>query len=306
MNRRDFSKGVSAIIVGSQPGAHRLLATQSAAPDVDHEARTPWTLTGEEMRASLSDDGTIRAMEVKSASEWEAVEFRHGPFAGPAWAGVKMQRHEGSASSFVAAVDGVRYSLGYKIDGKRLAIVAGLQNEAQTEYAPKAATLVLGIDSEMLSYPKWNYRYFPTLLRCEKSHFWGYFMTPYGRILTVGSPDPIASYIMNYEKSSWGDGGHLINTCSLDLMHTLPLPPRHPQDLTSLKAGEERTWTIYLQPVGSLEEIKPLLAASVSAPMINMDRYTLAEGESSNLTFWAKEPVTVTVTAEDGSSAALA
>ena len=85
------------------------------------------------MRASLSDDGTIRAMEVKTGSEWEAVEFRRGPFAGPAWAGVKMQRREGSASSFVAAVDGIRYSLDYRIDGNRLAIVAGLKNEAHSE-----------------------------------------------------------------------------------------------------------------------------------------------------------------------------
>src|ERR1700721_1870069 len=135
MNRRDFSKGVSAIIVGSQPAAHRLLATQSAALGVDHEAPAPWTLTGEDMRASLNDDGTIRVMEVKTGSAWEAVEFRHGPFAGPAWAGVKMQRHEGSAFSFVAKVDGIRYSLGYRIDGNRLAIVAGLKNEAQTEFA---------------------------------------------------------------------------------------------------------------------------------------------------------------------------
>ena len=97
MNRRDFSKAVSAIIVGSQPGAHRLLAAQSTALGVDQEARAPWTLTGKDMRASLSDDGTIRAMEVKTGSEWEAVEFRRGPFAGPAWAGVKMQRREGSA-----------------------------------------------------------------------------------------------------------------------------------------------------------------------------------------------------------------
>ena len=81
----------------------------------------------------------------------------------------------------------------------------------QTEYAPKAATLVLGIDSEMLSYPRWNYRYFPTLLRCEKTHFWGYLMTPQGRIMTLGSPDPVASYTMNYQDSSWGDGGHLIS-----------------------------------------------------------------------------------------------
>src|ERR1700733_2972082 len=300
MNRRDFvSRAVTALVAGSQVPGHKLLA---APADADEK----WILAGEHIRASLGVDGTIRSMEVKNAGAWEDVEFCRGSFAGPAWADVTMQRSSGSAVEFVGSADGVHYSLRYRVERDRLAIVARLRNERRSDYTPKAARLVLGINCEMLSYPKWNYRYFPTLLRCEKTHFWGYFMTPYGRILTVGSPDPIASYIMNYEKSSWGDGGHLINTCSLDLMHTLPLPPRHPQNLTSLKAGEERTWTIYLQPVGSLEEIKPLLAASVSAPMIDMDRYTLAEGESSNLTFWAKEPVTVTVTAEDGSSAALA
>ncbi len=61
-------------------------------------------------------------------------------------------------------------------------------------------------------------------------------------------------------------------------MHALPLPLRHPQNLVSLKAGEERTWKIYLQPVGSLEEVKPSLAASLTAPMIDADRYTLAAG----------------------------
>ena len=300
MNRRDFvSRAVTALVAGSQVPGHKLLA---APADADEQ----WILTGEHIRASLGVDGTIRSMEVKNAGAWEEVEFCRGPFAGPAWADVTMQRSSGSAVEFVGSSDGIHYSLRYKVEGDRLAIVARLKNDRRSDYTPKAARLVLGINCEMLSYPKWNYRYFPTLLRCEKTHFWGYFMTPYGRILTVGSPDPIASYIMNYEKSSWGDGGHLINTCSLDLMHALPLPPRHPQDLTSLKAGEERTWTIYLQPVGSLEEIKPLLAASVSAPMIDMDRYTLAEGESSNLTLWAKEPVTVTVTAEDASSTPLA
>ncbi len=110
-------------------------------------------------------------------------------------------------------------------------------------------------------------------------------MTPRGRILSVGSPDPVASYTMDYEKSSWGDGGHLIQTCALDLMHALPLPARHPQNLTALKAGEERSWRIYLEPLNSLEEVKPTLATSLSAPMIDADRYTLAPGESSRLTF---------------------
>ena len=89
-------------------------------------------------------------------------------------------------------------------------------------------------------------------------------------------------------------------------MHALPLPARHPQNLVSLKPGEERSWTIYLQPAGSLEEIKPLLAASLSAPMIDADRYTLGAGDSSILSIWALKPITVTVTAEDGSKTLLA
>ncbi len=290
------------MIAGSQSGRRKLLAVQGAPGQAD----APWILTGNRIRVSLGADGTIRSLQVKNARDWEEVEFCRGPFAGPAWADVKMQSAAGSATDFVGTADGIRHSLRYRVEGDRLALVAGLKNERASDYAPKAARLVLGINCEMLSYPTWNYRYFPTLLRCEKTHFWGYFMTPYGRILTVGSPDPVASYIMNYEKSSWGDGGHLINTCSLDLMHALPLPPRHPQDLISLKAGEERNWTIYLEPAGSLQEIKPLLAAGLSAPMIDADRYTLAAGESSKLTIWAVEPVAVTVTAEDGTSAPLA
>ena len=213
-------------------------------------------------------------MEVQNAGEWEAVEFCAEPFAGPAFTAAKLESLNGSPTDFAATADGIRYSLRYRLEKDRLAIVAGLKNERSSNYTPKAAPLVLGINCEMLSYPTWNFRYFPTLLRCEKTHFWGYFMTPRGRIMTIGSPDPVASYSMSYEKSSWGDGGHLIKTCSLDLMHALPLPPRHPQHLVSLKAGEQRNWTIYLQPAGSLEEIKPALSTTLQAPMIDADRYT--------------------------------
>jgi hypothetical protein len=300
MNRRDFvSKSVSVVVANSQAARNKLFAAPTSTDP-------RWILTGKDIRASLNADGTIRALEVMSVAGWEGVDFCSGPFAGPAWAGVKMQSIEGAAVSFAGTVDGIRHSLQYRIEGSRLAILAGLRNERLSDYSPKAAQLVLGINCEMLSFPKWNDRYFPTLLRCEKSHFWGYFMTPHGRIMTVGSPDPVASYTMNYELSSWGDGGHLIYTCSLDLMHALPLPLRHPQNLVSLKAGEERNWKIYLQSVGSLEEVKPSLAASLSAPMIDADRYTLAAGESSALSIWAPRPVTVTIAAEDGTRTSLA
>ena len=81
MNRRDFvAKAMSAMVTGSWP-SNKLLAAQ--APALGAEAATTWTLAGTGMRVNLGDDGTIRAMEVKNGSAWEAVPFRHGTFAGP-------------------------------------------------------------------------------------------------------------------------------------------------------------------------------------------------------------------------------
>jgi len=72
-------------------------------------------------------------------------------------------------------------------------------------------------------------------------------------------------------------------------MHALPLPARHPQNLICLKPGDERTWTLYLQPIDSIEKVKPSLAASLSVPMIEADRYTVAGGERSRLTIWSPD-----------------
>jgi hypothetical protein len=43
-------------------------------------------------------------------------------------------------------------------------------------------------------------KFFPTMMRCEKTHFWGYAMSPEGDILTIGSPDSIASWSLDYQK----------------------------------------------------------------------------------------------------------
>jgi hypothetical protein len=257
---------------------------------------------------NIGENGTIQTLEVKAAGEWEEVKFRSGVLAGPAWAGVQMHRLPGGKSHFTGIADGVRHSLLYRVENDRLAIIASLRNEGPATYAPKAARLVIGIDCEMRSFPSWNDRYFPTLLRCEKSHFWGYLMSPKGRIMTIGSPDPVASYNINYDETLWGsgDGGHLIRTCSLDLLHCLPLPPRHPQYLASISPGEERIWKIYLKPAASLEDIKPILAVPLSVPMIDADRYTLSEGETSRLTIFTSSPGKLTVTTPNANSAPVA
>jgi hypothetical protein len=310
VNRRDFvSRGLGAAVAVSLTTRSNLTAAQSPSPGVDHHLNaSERTLIDEKFRVSFSDNGTIRSLEVRTGADWEEVKFRSGLLAGPAWADVPLQKVEGSELHFDGIAGGIRHSLRYRLQSNRLEIIAGLKNEGTTAYAPKAARLVLGIDSEMKSFPSWNDRHFPTLLRCEKTHFWGYLMTPKGRIMTIGSPDPVASYNMNYDESIWsgGNGGHMIRTCSLDLMHALPLPSRHPQNLTSIPPGQERIWTIYLQPAESLESIKPLLASSLAAPMIDADRYTLGAGESSKLTIFTPLPVSVAVMAPDGSTSQLA
>ncbi len=330
MNRRDFvRKGVGVVVAGSLIAEQNHSENQLFAQTGDKQAPGPanWALAGKGIRANLGDDGAIRGLQVDCTGQWEDVEFRQGLLAGPAWAGVKMERVRGSANSFAGVAYGVSHSLTYRTDGNRLAIIATLKNEGPSDYTPKAARLVLGINCEMRSYPSWDFRYFPTLLRCEKTHFWGYFMTPKGRIMTIGSPDPVASYSLNYDEAVWShgdggaplkddshldvwkhgyvDGGHLIFTSSLDMLHTLPLPPRHPQNLVALKPGEVRTWTIYLEPVASIEEVKPALAASLAAPMIDADRYTVAAGETSRLTVWAPKEVKAAVTLPDGGSGPL-
>ena len=163
--------------------------------------------------------------------------------------------------------------------GRRLRIEAGIRNEGTQAVTNLQASVRLGVDTSMEKFPDWNDRYFPTLLRCEATHFWGYLMTPRGRILTVGSPDPIASWHLDYKQFE-----HRIYTATLDLLNPGPLPARHPQRLDTLKPGERKQWTIYLEPVESLEDVKPRLAASLGAPMIECDRYTVEPGDTVNVT----------------------
>ena len=330
MNRRDFvSQSVRALVASSLPADTKLLTAQSENPKPGKSSPAPvlWSLSNNNIRVRLAGNGTIRNLEVMRGDEWEKVAFRTGVLSGPAWAGITMARVEGTPASFAGTVQGIRYSIDYRIENDSLVIAAGIENQRTSEYAPQAARLILGIDCEMRNYPAWDFRYFPTLLRCEKTHFWGYLMTPMGRILAIGLPDPIASYTINYDEAIWSpgdggdlatpcmprkdaewscDGGHLIFTCSLDLLHTLPLPARHPQNLVSLQPGEQRRWTIYLQPLATMDDIKPALASTISAPMIEADRYTIAPDESSHISIWAPQPVSVSVFAPDGSVSSLA
>jgi hypothetical protein len=263
-------------------------------------------LENEGVRVRIRANGTVERLEFKRGAEVEEVRFRGDVLNGPAWADVKMIKGDGFC--FSGTQDNVRHTLEYALDGARLIVRAGLKNEGQQAYQPKEARLVLGIDCAMLKYPDWNENYFPTLLRCEKTHFWGYFMTPRGKILTVGCKEPVASYHLNYDHTvrGQGDGQHLIHSASLDFLHALPLPSRHPQDLVSLAPGQERQWTLVLELASTLEEVKPQLARSIGAPMLELDRQTVAAGETAQLRVWSESPVSAMWTKPDGAKASLA
>tara|TARA_R110002049_G_scaffold206269_1_gene376762 strand:+ start:176 stop:433 length:258 start_codon:yes stop_codon:yes gene_type:complete len=77
--------------------------------------------------------------------------------------------------------------------------------------------MILGIDNEMTNPQTYYGQFFPTLLRCEKTHFGGYFQNPNGQILTITSPDAIASRQINYIGM-----GHRIATSSLNFLHVYP------------------------------------------------------------------------------------
>lgn len=187
---------------------------------------------------------------------------------------LQLQPSPTTPFTFEATRDGIDYSIHYADQGGQLAITVGIRNHSDHDFSPLAARVTLGINTEMIKYPDWRGQFFPTLIRAEKTHLWGYLQTPLGRILAFGSPEPMASWQYDY------NGDHRIYTVSLDPIHALPLPARHPQDLTMIKPGESKEWTIKLMPVDSLNDVKPTLAAALGVPMIGADRYTVSQGES--------------------------
>jgi len=234
-------------------------------------------------RATIEPGGWLSSLQLNRTDGWEAVRFRADTHRGPAWhchgKRVDLAPDPSGPASFTGESDGLRFSLRYELREGKLAIIAGLRNPGTVAVGPLAAGLCLGLDTCMEKFPDWNDRYFPTLLRCEKTHFWGYAMTPRGRILGISSPDPVASWHLSYNP-----GGHRIHTLTLDLLNPPPLPARHPAGLDRLAPGEEKQWTIYLEAIPSLDQLQPRLAVTTGAPMIACDRYTVACGEMVKLT----------------------
>lgn len=287
-----------------------LAALPATAPAAAPAASVPVTVLDagpqSSWRVFIGQDGAIESYESLRHGVWQRVPFRSDIKAGPAWEGVTLSQPTPGVARFTAEQDGILYDLSYEAAEDHIVVKARLENRSQKEFAPLRSRLHLGIDSDMKSYPEWNDKFFPTLMRCEKSHFWGYFMSPESRIMAVCTSDPVASYGINYiyeEILKW-KWGHQIFTGSLDLLHAEPLPARHPHDLGALAPGQSREWTIHMGEIDNLGQLKPTLAAWGDIPMVECDRYTLLEGESTGIQLFGEgaERARISVTGPDGAA----
>lgn len=245
----------------------------------------------------LRQDGSLEELRLRYADGWQKVEFRRDDWRGPGFGkSIALKPEAGSPLAFAGEKDGIRYHLAYAVADGGLRLTAVVENAGKTEFAPEQLPLVLGIDTFMNEYPRWNELFFPTFLRCENSSFWGYMMSPHGRILGIASPDPVGSYTIEYLRQMYA---HHIYTISLDLLQKPPVPSHHPA-YAPLAPGKQRAWTVNLVPVETLDAVKPKLAASAGAPILDLYRYSLEPGQPAEMRIFSSAPVTATVTTPAG------
>lgn len=224
----------------------------------------------------VNQEGKITKIKMLFGSKVIDIPWRSEYLGGPSWEGIALRKVTGGELKFEAKKGNQIYGIEYTDVNGKMTITASIKNEsAETFMVDTALRLNIGIDSEMKDPEKYFRNFFPTLLRCEKTHFWGYFQNPNGNILTISSPDAIASRQINYLGQ-----GHRIATSSLDMLHITPLPKRHPQDLNKIAANEVKEWRLILEPVEKMDDVLPKIAENCKAAAINLDRTTISPGET--------------------------
>lgn len=198
---------------------------------------------------------------------------------------------------------GIEYSMEHIICDDTLALKISVKNNSDKEFMPDAIGLKLGINSYMTEYPHWNDKFFPCYLRCEKTHFTGYFMSPLEKVVAITCAEPIAAWELDYNTFTDEENchfGHRIFTGNLLLTVNDKLPERHPDNLKGLKPGEEIIRTVNIMPFDNIKDYKKLVSEKFDIPMLEFEKYTLAKGERAKLTVFGSDNYSVTVKTPDG------
>jgi len=245
-----------------------------------------FSLTGTDWEVSISEEGKILNYKSTMSGKAGDIQFRDDEYSGPAFEGIELSVADKNQLLFSGVKDNVKYSIQYKNEKGMLALIATIENIGKALHIPDYERLILGLDTYMEKYPDWNYTFFPTMLRSEKTHFFGYAMSPLGRVLAFASPDPLASWNYHYmNRTRIFKGEKLIRpapriyTISMDLIHCLPLPNRHPQHLTSIKSGEKVSFKLYMKELSGLDKLNDFYAIVTKAPVVELDFYTVAVDE---------------------------
>ena len=227
----------------------------------------------------ISETGCAEQLIFKGGKRNDTIPFfREGEHAGPSFY-AKREGKEVRGSwipdgyaSYRSEIDGVLCRISYIKDHGQPALRVKLTNNSPVPYQPQKAGLKLGIDTYMDKFPDWFGKYFPTLMRNEKTHFYGYLQTPSGHTLGLVSQQPVASWSVDYnlgyqDPAPFWFMGHRIESLNLDLLNELPLPARHPQNLYELKQGESKEWIFTFVNVGNLDNLEHAIARVSDIPL---------------------------------------
>lgn len=262
-------------------------------------------------KIELNDNGTIRHV-VFADKGCDTLKFHAEKFDGPTLFldGQRLPLSQIARMSYQGRSGELLYSITYSTLSDKLALNISCKNVGTVDIKDKRLTLNIGVNTTMSRYPDWRSTYFPTLFRLEESHMWGYLMSPNGGIITVTSPDPIASYELYYNNSAKKQSfshGHRIPSFGLDLLHPGPLPERYAKgNGYALKAGESRVWTIILGATTELDGVIPQASKDAASPIVTASQYTIEPKETFSITIFSPQKPQLEITSPTNNTESVA
>ncbi len=215
-----------------------------------------------------------------------------------------MERSDPSSHEtiYTGTLEGLIFTMQYENCGEYLGIRVRIENTGD-DFDGRIG-FHTGVDTYMESYPQWHDVFFPTLLRCEKTHLWGYFMNTAENALAIATDAPVASYDLQYNgyyEDAMFHGLHRIFGADILFYQNTILPARHPQHLRVMKAGEVYTNLIYLIPVENKTDIKPVLSRTAHIPVADAVKYTKMPGETLEAVIYSDTDYVLEMIQPDGS-----
>lgn len=250
----------------------------------------------------IAENGTVRQLVFKNGSSHDTIPFFSGrKNNGPAFYFCRNGEEKtgewipNGYASFRTSVDGIECELTYRAYKSVPTLEVKLHNASPVPFQPEKAGLKLGIDTYMDKYPDWFGKYFPTLMRCEKTHFYGYMQTPGEHTLALVSEQPVASWSVDYNLGYMDPPphwfmGHRIESLNLDLLNALPLPEHNPQHLYELKQGETKIWRISFINVGKLDGLEKAVTKVYDLPLIRLEKTVTRPGQAGSFEIFASDP----------------